>query len=188
LIYTIDPSRFIATGEDAAEFRELARIVLGYYEPRTEFERMMVHRLCYLLWQVRRLQRFELAILGETVASLDVPMSPGEDSAGGQRLDRVTAVLDLQIKLDAAIRQHIRILSDLFGGRRPQTTEQHIEENISVRKQTEPVERIAPPSIPNKIAPEVPVETYTPNRPAVVRTMAAPQFHFGPKRRTPSCS
>jgi hypothetical protein len=95
-LYTIDPSRFIAAGEDAAEFRELARIVLTEYQPRTEFERMLVHQLCYELWQLQRLQQDERAVLDSMYLGSALVLSVDESSAASQKASPLRQILNLQ--------------------------------------------------------------------------------------------
>src|SRR5690242_14981664 len=93
-LYTIDPSRFITSGEDAAEFRKMAKSVLGQWQPRIEYERMWVHRLIRLLWRLRRLEQMELAILTGGVTGLGLPTGfeiPNEEA----RLEALPRILDL---------------------------------------------------------------------------------------------
>ena len=187
-LYTIDARPFVAAGEDASRFRELAKVVLEAFQPQTRFERLLVHRLCGQLWQRDRLLRVERAALGDMGAAASLPEPLRQGVAAGESLDRLAKCLELQIKLDNAIQQSIAQLVDL--GRAPQRQAQpaHVEAAAEgdLRDDVAFGHHLSPSR------PHVPSSTYEDDGAAEVSqspplkfSMAAPPTHFGKRRPSP---
>jgi hypothetical protein len=183
-LYAIDARAFVAVGEDAARFRDMARMVLEAFRPQTRFERLLVHRLCSQLWQRERLLRMERAMLGDGQAAAALPEALRQSAMAGVCVERLPGLLELQIKLDDAIRQSIALLANIgLMPRQQAPTTQQPNGGFEERAGQEMLTPSFGLSLPDLPAPaQAPEEDAPPPR---VRTMAAPPMHFGRQRPKP---
>jgi hypothetical protein len=119
-LFGFDTNEFTAPGEDPAACRRMAKEVLAEWQPETPFMRRSVHRLCHQLWQRDRLSRYERFILGETDLASKLPAYLLSTLENREMLDVLVEIMEMQIKLDTAIAQSIRLLSELKSRRSQQ--------------------------------------------------------------------
>ena len=178
-VYAIDARAFVAAGEDPSRFRDLARMVLDAFRPRTRFERLLVHRLCSQFWERERLLRMERAMLGDADAAARLPEGLRHSATAGACLDRLNGLLELQIKLDDAIRQSIAMLVNLGLGTRHQVaTNSQPGSRSHESAGQETLEPVVATSAPHRHPPAQPSDEDVPRATGDV-TMAAPRMHFG---------